>query len=236
MEIRFTPATRLAAQALTPPVPAKDALPDWYKKMPPLLEGYENYRLTENGGTTATLKGCMPFLDALSAGYVYMLQADLEITKDETQRLFFRWRVEPDIITEHSLDQHPGLPSAVGGDGSVHKFHNDFLVTTPPGYSTYFTHPHNRHDLPFRTFSGVVDTDTYAQPVHFPFQMLDFSGDRLLLKKSTPVCQFFPFRRDSWEHCVTNYDEDARARDAHKYFSIVTRAYKRLHWRKKRYV
>lgn len=236
MEIKFIPATKLAAHALVAPVPAKDVLPDWYKKMPALLEGADNYRLTDNGGTTSTLKGCMPFLDAMSNGYVYLLQSDLEITKDDLQRIYFNWRVEPEIITDHSLDQHPGLPFPQGSDGFVYKFHNDFLINTPSGYSTYFTHPPNQHDLPFRTFSGVVDTDTYKQPVHFPFQLLHFSGNRIMIEKGTPVCHFFPFKRNNWKHSVQDYDEGARARDAHNYFSKIMRAYKNLHWRKKRFL
>ena len=53
--------------------------------------------------------------------------------------------------------------------------------------------------MPFRTFSGVVDTDMYELGVEFPFQLLNtITEDIFILEKGTPICQVIPFKRESW--------------------------------------
>lgn len=234
MKIEFIPSTKFAENCLTPPIPAKKVLPEWYKKTPFFIEGMTSYS-TANGAAPTTVKGCNPFLDALISGYVFCLSNDLEIINQGDNNFLFHWRTSNTTITEHSKDQHPFLPSAFNGNDAVFKFHNDFVIKTPKGYSTYFMHPVNQHDLPFRTLSGIVDTDTHMGPVYFPFQLLPTDKDVTILNRGTPLCQFIPFKRDNWKHTVEEYDEDLIERNKFNYFGRIYRAYKSLHWVKKRY-
>lgn len=236
MKIKFVPDSEFAEKFIDPPKPAKHYIPDWYKSTEFLIKGYDNYTLsTPTGVPSATIKGCNPFLDGLTAGYVYCLPADLEIHKGAEKLYTFHWRTENELVTEHSLEQHPKLPATFQGQNAVFKFYNEFVIETPPGYSTYFTHPVNRHNLPFRLFSGVVETDTYKNPVQFPFQLLNQTNEVTILKKGTPICQFFPFKRDSWRSEVGQYSEDYNRKNAFDYRSVIYRAYKKLHWVKKRF-
>src|SRR5260370_372658 len=67
-----------------------------------------------------------------------------------------------------------------------------------PGYSILFTHPVNRADLPFTTFTGLVDCDTFHDsPVNFPARWHD-TGFNGVLPKGTPVAQCLPVKRESW--------------------------------------
>jgi hypothetical protein len=55
--------------------------------------------------------------------------------------------------------------------------------------------PLNRHGGPIEPLAGVVDTDTYASEIHFPF--LATAGDGLYtVERGTPLVQVIPFRRD----------------------------------------
>jgi hypothetical protein len=234
MKIEFIPLSEFAVNCLTPPVPAKKVLPEWYKNTPFFIEGMTSYS-TVNGVPPTTVKGCNPFLDALTSGYVFCLSNDLEIINNGDNNFSFYWRTNNTTITEHSKDQHPLLPSAFNGSDAVFKFHNDFIIKTPKGYSTNFMHPVNQHDLPFRTLSGIVDTDTYMIPVHFPFQLLSLNKEVTILEKGTPLCQFIPFKRDNWKHEVKPYDQKLIEKARFNYFGRIYRAYKSLHWVKKRY-
>lgn len=244
MKIQFIPISKFAEDILTPPLPAKKVLPEWYKKTPVLMEGQHNYEL-HNGIPNTTLKACNPFLDSLMSGYVICLSADLQITQKKVKHSYeeetnkkiieFEWRTSNTVITEHDQEQHPLLPSPFNGGNSVFKFHNEFIIKTPKGYSTHFFHPANQHDLPFRLLSGIVDTDSYMNPVHFPFQLLNVKDETITIKKGTPICQFMPFKREGWDHKVKNYDETLIKKEKFKYFSHIYRAYKSLHWVKKKF-
>ena len=56
------------------PVPAKSALPAWFRQVP----GVDTSQVgaTNNG---LTVKRCMPFLDALSAGWIIPLAATVRL-------------------------------------------------------------------------------------------------------------------------------------------------------------
>jgi hypothetical protein len=74
------------------------------------------------------------------------------------------------------------------------KFHNYWTVRTPPGWSSLFVPALNRPNGVVELFSGVVDTDTFATPVNFPFVAV--AGDGVhVLPKGTPLVQVIPFRR-----------------------------------------
>ena len=59
------------------PVPAKNNLPEWYRKL-------------DHTSPNKTVKGCMPFLDSMSAGYILKLPQDFYInhnfTKEDGQK------------------------------------------------------------------------------------------------------------------------------------------------------
>jgi len=54
------------------PVPAYKAMPEWFRKLKPVLEGNEKVK-------PGTVKRCVPVLDAVSQGYIIPLWADLQV-------------------------------------------------------------------------------------------------------------------------------------------------------------
>ena len=235
MEIKFLTTDEHTRSIYDIPKPATLFIPKWYKDMPSYI-GYEHGPgISPNGiaASNMTLKGCSPFLDALSTGYIWSSPADIEIRKDEKNKDFsFKWRVDDELITDHSPLQHPGLP--LGDNNFVLKWNFRFIIKTPPGYSTIFTHPLNRFDLPFRTFSGVVDTDTYELPIQFPFLWND-SSDSYILEKGTPLCQFFPIKRENWNSEKIEQEDIEYWKKIYKFFDRIERPYKLKHWKRKVY-
>ncbi len=59
---------------ITPPVRAKTVLPEWFRKLPAVTE--DKVSPTDSG---LTVKRCMPFLDAMMAGWVIGLPATVRM-------------------------------------------------------------------------------------------------------------------------------------------------------------
>lgn len=121
--------------------------------------------LVPDGGVHLTIKHCMPFIDALTTGFMIPLQADIQVKDGEFSG---DWPHEESPLGFHFATQAPGVPFLDESEVVI-KAHNFWSIHTETGYATLFTHPLNRFDLPFRTLSSVVDTDSFdALPVHFP--------------------------------------------------------------------
>jgi hypothetical protein len=195
MTLRFRCPRELDA-ILPRPIPAVVGLPDWFKLLP-----QKAFNPTM-GAEGQTVKKCPPFIDAMTCGFLMPLPVDLEVRNGE-----FSWNFE---VPKGFVSEYPHSPigfhdpSQVAGtpffdeDRFIIKFNNFWSIEAPPGYSILFTHPINRGDLPFTTFTGMVDCDTFHDnPVNFPAHWHDanFSG---VLPKGTPVAQCVPLRRESW--------------------------------------
>jgi hypothetical protein len=238
MNITFKPTQPGLPEWFTYIEPASTAIPEWYQKMPLLIEGHKKLGVMRNSpdGSNLTLKGCTPMMDAFMAGYVFKLPADIQFTKDGDE-IYANWRIAEKIMDVHNKEQYPGLPLIEMSKDSeiIFKVINPIQVITPKGYSCLFTHPLNRHDLPFKTFTGVVDTDVYPNPVNFPIQLNKFKDDMYILEKGTPIAQIIPFKRDDWESSYDKFEESHREKGLYTLLSKIVRSYKNQYWVKKTY-
>jgi hypothetical protein len=136
-----------------------------------------------------------------------------------------------EIVQTHFPEQYRGTPFE---NWAVMKIINPWIVKTPPGYSTLFIRPVNRAEMPFDFFSGVVETDTYYQEVHFPFVCLLSPGSSFQLAAGAPLMQCIPFRRDAWESRVQPADAQLDAA-AIAEMQANPHAYKDNHWKRHEY-
>jgi hypothetical protein len=236
MEIKFTP-NRDMEWFYPKPKPASKFIPSWYKSMPKYTNNNTEPGLSDfnSNAPNTTLRGCSPFLDSLTSGYILELPCDIEVTQND-ETVFVRWRFDEEFITLHDKSQASTLPRSVEGKyEGVFKFTNIYNIKTPKGYSTLFTHPLNRWDLPFRTFSGVVETDTYPETVFFPFQFAFKEEKKIVIEKGTPFVQLIPFKRNNWKSKFEKYDSLESKKAAFALFSKVVRSYKSQWWVKKTY-
>lgn len=72
---------------------------------------------------------------------------------------------------------------------------NYWRMDTPDGVSTLITHPMNRPDPLYHTFSGVVQTDVYPNNINTPFIWMA-PGESGVMKRGR-LAQVIPFHRDS---------------------------------------
>lgn len=238
MQLLFEPADKDAELLFERPKPSSQHIPNWYKDMPIHMDGEKITGLNKESVAVSnlTLKGCSPFLDALTSGYMFTLPSDIEFRNHAGKGINIRWATNINLLSSHAEQQAPGLPEPFGGNKDLLKWRPGWRVITPPGYSCLFTHPLNRHDLPFRTFSGIVDTDSYPLGVEFPFQLLrTISEDIFILEAGTPICQVIPFKRDDWKSKAIPFDEEKNKKDGFKLKSKIVRSYKKQFWYKKNY-
>lgn len=207
------------------PEPAIKSLPDWYKNM----ESYHGGKLkiSERGSTNLTAKKCVPMFDALTSGY--FIKLPLEVLFDNGG---VSWTSNLSGVMIHPGFQIEGFETPVGFTRNVFKWENPWVLKTPPGYSTLFTHPMARPDLPFFSFSAIVDTDTWDIPIHFPFLPKEnFSG---VVERGTPIIQAIPFKREPWEAKSGGLAKDVE-KDRALHFAHIRNHYRKKFWQKKWY-
>ncbi|NRP72287.1 hypothetical protein ILFOPFJJ_03184 [Ensifer psoraleae] len=169
------------------PLPAKSVLPDWFRKLPAVDQTHLS---TTNNGLT--VKRCMPFLDAMTTGWILPLAATVRLEiKDGGRSVEAGWEFDRVMVSNHGAHQVAGNPRE---PSPPCKFHNYWSIRTPPGWSCLFLPPLNRAGQPFECVAGVVDTDTYASHIHFPFFATAPDG-LYAIEKGTPLVQVIPFRR-----------------------------------------
>lgn len=191
MKIEFLAVDK---NVLIEPIPSKDYLPDWYKKAKPYFSE-EKSTLWLNGlkFSNATVKKCMPVFDILTAGYLIKTWADIHVVKIDG---ITTYKIEEPILDQHIPEQSQSHPST-NPNSIMPKIINQWGVKTPKGYSCLFKPPSHRDNI-ISILEGVVDTDTYNLPVHFPFALTDsnFEGT---IPKGTPISQVIPFKRSEWK-------------------------------------
>lgn len=176
------------------PVPAKAYLPDWFRKLPAV----DDSKLSQTD-TGLTVKRCMPFLDAMTTGWIIPLAATVRMEIREGGAVMEAgWDFDRTMISNHGMHQVKGNP---WGNRPPRKFHNYWTITTPKGWSCLFLNPMNRPNGIFEIVAGIVDTDTYRSPIHFPFFATGPDGLHVI-EKGSPIVQVIPFRRDATEILV----------------------------------
>jgi hypothetical protein len=225
MKIIFTDTT---GANLEQPKPSSKLLPDWYKNMDSYIS--KEKKPVGDGTTTATIKRCIPVLDAITAGYIIESPADVWVSKKEEGQ-WFEW-ADFGLISFHPIEQAPEHPSIK--PFPYPKWANPWAIKTPKGYSTLFVQPFHRESV-FTILPGIVDTDIYTAAVNFPFVINDpnFEG---LIPKGTPIAQVIPFKRDSWNMQIgTKKDLEEQFKIAKNLQSKFFDRYKTMFWTRKEY-
>tara|TARA_R100000742_G_C4278700_1_gene101856 strand:+ start:1400 stop:2149 length:750 start_codon:yes stop_codon:yes gene_type:complete len=224
------------------PIPAKFNIPDWYKNL-------------KHSFKIQTVKGCMPFLDSLSAGYILKLPQDMYIAHNvkngegnpdsyfknaihvaqEVLRHKYAVNIGSDADDFHQPYQLGKCPMHEKNKHlPYYKIINPFQITTPPGYSCLFVPPLNNRDDRFEIISGIVDTDTFNSEVNFP---MIINGDKYpvletTLKRGTPYVQVIPFKREDWKMKINNKEKRTELSAFKKY---IQDNYKKIFWKKKKW-
>ena len=209
--------------------PAKNHVPDWYKKIP----RWKNNEIFEIGkGFNITLKHCMPFLDALTTGYMIVLPNDLYV-KNNNGLPFITWNEsEFPPKSRESVSDLTLVPT--GHFPTEFTWQTGVANTIPLGYSMLITHPINRHDLPFTTLTGIVDGGLVMNPSgSIPFFIKkDFEG---IIPQGTPIAQLIPFCQENWSSEIKKGLTKTAKQHVLKTNSLIYGWYKKTFWTRKKY-
>lgn len=216
------------------PVPATKNIPEWYRKEKSFID--ENKPKIIDGRINSTIKKCIPFFDALTAGYILFTYIDIYV--------YFNQRGShyscPEnlnatgVVGFHANEQALNYPES--NIMSYPKFINPWSIQTPKGYSTLFIPPMHNSNNYFNILPGVVDTDRYHNPVNFPF-ILNSPTFEGVIPAGTPICQVIPFKRNSFNMNINESDNDIKSifKFSEKYSIKFFNNYKTRFWQKKSY-
>jgi len=226
------------------PTPIKFNIPEWFKN----LEHSMSYK---------TIKGCVPFLDSLTSGYLLKMPQDLyirhnvdnEIEGKKIKDSFQTYALhDQEVILKakyvnlnsgldsHTLKQVEGSPFIEKNKNlPFYKILNPWKIVTPKGYSCLFVPPLNNSDDRFSIISAIVDTDTFPNEINFPIVI---NGDKYpvletTFKKGTPYVQVIPFKRDNWKMSIKSRSQKAIQNSRIFYGLKVINVYKNKYWSKK---
>jgi len=223
------------------PIPIKLNIPEWYKKL-------------EHTIISPTVKGCMPFLDSLTAGYLLKMPQDFHLKhnienehglKDSFQT--YALHMQSQSLSEKQINLNSGLDihhmRQVEGSPLVeknknfpfYKILNPWHIKTPKGYSCLFVPPLNNSDDRFSIIPAIVDTDNHPIEINFPIVI---NGDKYpiletTIKKGTPYVQIIPFKRECWKIKIKSRKQKEIQNSRLFYGLKVINIYKDKYWNKK---
>jgi hypothetical protein len=183
------------------PQPANHVIQEWYKKLPTVDQAEKTV-----SNSAKTVKTCMPFLDAMTLGYI--LPVPIDITFDVGgggRTLSSNYRYPRDgIVSVHHDYQIKGHPKE---GQTVVKILTLWAIHTPPGWSCLIVPPLNRPGLPLEPVAGVIDTDTLRTYIVIPcfINLADGLHD---IPRGTPLAQVIPFERRETELVVRAGSEE----------------------------
>jgi hypothetical protein len=223
------------------PSPIKINVPEWFKN---LKHDYEK----------KTVKGCIPFLETLTTGYLLKLPQDFAIkhnvlNNEGKKDSFFNFGLHNHSVELKRLnvnlnssfsENHPtfqleGSPYVEKNKNlPFYKILNPWIIKTPPGFSCLFLPPLNNTDDRFSIIPAIVNTDTYKNEINFPIVL---NGDKYnvldtILKRGTPYVQIIPFERKNWEMSVETIDSVKKMTNSISFFLDCVNVYKNKIWDK----
>lgn len=238
IEILFYPVNEKAALHIDPPMPSSKFIPDWYKKIPKYtnnLTKFQNYGLEVNN---LTVKSCLPVIDSLTSGYVITLPHDIQISRDQnTKNPIITWSFSVaglgEFVNMRAIAESCAWDNLEGYDNLSFNWFPHWCIKTPKGYSSLFTHPINRPDLPFYTLGGILDTDGWGDAGNHPFLIKrDWEG---IIPAGTPVIQIIPFKRQNWQSKINkNMINEYLIKQTNRMKKLKD-YYKTNHWNSKQY-
>lgn len=219
-------ANQTQIDAFPHPRPARKFIPKYFASLKPQSEPHPK---------SGTVKRCVPFLDALTHGYIIPLWCDVyvranngDLTIEFPENLPMQSSLSPHGYAQ--IKNHP-LSSEPYGNIPV-KWHNPWGVKTPKGWSCLFTSPLNHLETRFKILDGIVDTDTYYNQVNFPFIWTGGDGE-FVIQAGTPLVQVIPFKRTETKCVIVQQDEDKRASVNAKLGTALRNGYRRFFWNKR---
>jgi hypothetical protein len=236
-QIVFEPSTEKSELLSKNPTPGYTHIPEWFKKQK-LFSNNENdyFKAFKKSNFVKTFKMCTPLIDSISSGYMITLPADILVTntaKGGGYIPIITWHVSWNVADQQPKEVLGEYPVPDNYYPQMFRWHPNWIIKTPPGYSLWITHPSHRHDLPFLTINSFVDTDKHPNAIVFPFFVK--SGFEGIIEKGTPIVQVIPIKREGWKTKVKGFNVKNSLIGFDNVDSKFSRFYKHNYWSRKKY-
>ena len=182
---------------VTPILPAKEFIPDWWKK----VERFISKKHDQKG----TVRNCPSFPEYINQGFVVPLWCYLHITikhdgfEWHTPDKMFSFSSHSDVQFRDYLPQHMKDNTSM-----VLKPTCPWRVKTPPGWSVWQL-PMTYHYNPiFETLPGIIWSDIHHE---INQQMLMRQYGEFVIKRGTPLAMYVPYERNKYTYDVSGPNE-----------------------------
>jgi hypothetical protein len=202
------------------PKPASSFLPNWYKESSVYI-GSNNIDISP--APNVTFKRCFPLLDSMTSGYISTLWTDCQVSYTEESGTVIKWLVNRNVFSMWPTEQLSTFEIPSEYSKNVFKYFHGWIPKTPSGYSCLITHPFGYQDLPFKTITGIIDSDKLDTGAYAPVMFKkDWSG---ILEKGTPMFQILPFKRENWYSEYEEMKENENFYNVEKLHSKIVSSY-----------
>lgn len=138
-----------------------------------------------------------------------------------------------DEVHGHNAAQIPNLRLLNDASRDVYKLSTPWKIKTPKGWSCRFKKPSNNFDNDLCILEGLVDTDSYNDPINFPFYWIGKDKGVYDIEAGTPFVQVIPFERAALPKAVykeETYTDFKTSFVRNKFYDW----YKTTHWHKRK--
>jgi hypothetical protein len=238
-KIIFKPMQKIIEQNIEIPKPSTNHVPQWYRDQK-LFSNRTNNFVDAIGSDDyfGTYKLCVPLVDTITSGYTIALDSDVIITNGVSngylpKPIWMGMLAPLDFPDGDKIKSIGNYPVPLGYSPMLLRWRCHWLIETPKDYSIWITHPSHRHDLPFFTINGFIDTDKHGNALNLPFFIK--AGFEGVIPAGTPIAQIIPVKRDNWESEKGNYVQEELENNFHKLKRYAIRSYKKQWWTRKSY-
>ena len=179
-------------EKVVPVVPAKEYIPDWWKRVERMISG----RYDEKG----TVRNCPSFPEFITQGFVVPLWCDLHINIEHDK---FDWKTPDKMFnfTSHADQQfRDWAPKHVQDNSSmVLKPNCTWRIQTPPGWSVWQLPMFYEFNPLFEVLPGIIWSDIHHE---INQQMLMKRYGEFSIKRGTPLAMYVPYERNKYTYEV----------------------------------
>ena len=179
-------------EKVTPIVPAREYIPDWWKKVERMIDS----RVDSKG----TVRNCPSFPEYITQGFVVPLWCDLHITIEHNK---WKWKTphkQFSFTNHHDQQFRDWLPQHIKDNTSmVVKPACPWRVKTPPGWSVWQLPMYYHYNPLFETLPGIIWSDIHHE---INQQMLFKQYGEFKIPRGTPLAMYVPYERNKYTYKV----------------------------------
>jgi len=198
---------------VVPIVPAKEYIPDWWKRVERMTTG----TIKDKG----TVRNCPSFPEYITQGFVVPLWCDLHISIEHDK---FQWAT-PDkafgFSSHGDIQFRDFLPKHVKDNTSmVLKPNCPWRIKTPPGWSVWQLPMYYDYNPLFEVLPGIIWSDIHHE---INQQMLIKKYGEFTLKRGTPLAMYVPYERNKYTYEVNGPNNENASWANTSYLNIRTK-------------